>query len=144
MFRVSEFSELVYWQHVFVGRWDHQNKDKYKSGPHLLKGGFYNFVLHYPMEVVNPDKARGYTRNSSTGVKNALAGIQDLEYPDLDAAFIATPGSTPSTSLTSLTSATARPIVTTTTTTATSSFDSHNGTNSSSSLSRYVKEGLCF
>ena len=37
--------------------------------------------------------------------QNALMEIQDLEYPDLDAAFIATPASTPSNSLTSLQSA---------------------------------------
>jgi len=88
-------------------KWD-ANGGPYKSRPHLLKGGFYNFVMHYPTEVVNPHTAREYVpkkRNNSTGVKNALMEIQDLEYPDLGAAFIATPASTPSNSLTSLQSA---------------------------------------
>ena len=43
--------------------------------------------------------------HSLLNLQNALMEIQDLEYPDLDAAFIATPASTPSNSLTSLQSA---------------------------------------
>ena len=52
-------------------RWD-ANGGPYKSRPHLLKGGFHNFVMHYPTEVVNPHTAREYVpkkRNNSTGVK---------------------------------------------------------------------------
>ena len=83
-------------------KWDLQNE--YKSQCHVLKGGIENFVLHYPLEVEHPDKARNppvdyRNRNGSLGVKNALKQVADLEYPDLNAAFIATPSpqSSPST-----------------------------------------------
>jgi len=84
-------------------RWDPETR--YKSGVHILKGGIHNFTLHYPIDVSSPERGRNppseyVKRNSSVGVKNALLHLDQLEYPDLGAAFIATPSpqSSPNTS----------------------------------------------
>ena len=59
--------------------------------PYLLKGGFNNFALSYPTYVTNPQKSRPPTSKSSSN--NPAIDIDNVEYPDLDAAFIITPTS---------------------------------------------------
>ena len=69
--------------------WDVASGTTYKSSqPYLLKGGFDNFALSYPFLVSNPQKSRPPTAKSSV---NSSIDIDNVEYPDLDSAFIKTP-----------------------------------------------------
>ena len=75
--------------------WDEPSaKYKCEKKLHLLKGGLENFVLTYPTCVVNPQKARNppeYAIKKGTGTKRIDELAKAIEYPDLDAAFIASP-----------------------------------------------------
>ena len=62
--------------------------------PVLLKGGFENFALHYPMKVTDPKQSKLPARlKSSAGKKTNAISVRDVEYPDdlLDNGFIKTP-----------------------------------------------------
>jgi ubiquitin carboxyl-terminal hydrolase 8 len=69
-------------------KWDMAGGTKYKSSPYILKGGFENFAMHYPTLVTNPHKVRPPTASAK---KTPMIDYENLEYPDLDAAFIASP-----------------------------------------------------
>ena len=61
-----------------------------------MKGGLENFVLHYPMLVVNPEKARNpperYVAGKNKGKSKGLEELAStIAYPDFDTAFIGTP-----------------------------------------------------
>ena len=78
-----------------IQKWDDPSaKYKCEKKLHLLKGGLENFVLHYPTSVVNPHKAKNPPESAMKKGK-ANKRIDELaktiEYPDLDAAFIASP-----------------------------------------------------
>ena len=80
-----------------IQKWDDPSvKYKCEKKLHLLKGGLENFVLHYPTLVVNPDKARNpparYVEGKNKGKSKGLEELAStIAYPELDAAFIATP-----------------------------------------------------
>ena len=69
--------------------WDVAMGTNYKSIAYILKGGFENFALSYPTLVTNPQKSRPPTATKSN--KASAIDIENVEYPDLDAAFIASP-----------------------------------------------------
>ena len=69
--------------------WD-KNVEYQSNEPYLLTGGYENFAMHYPMMVVNPEKSRIPKTDARNG---NLVG--QIEYPDLDNGFIATPSPKP-------------------------------------------------
>ena len=69
--------------------WDVAGGAQYKSSALILTGGFDNFALSYPTLVTNPQKSRPPTASSLKKLQKI--NIDNVEYPDLDAAFIATP-----------------------------------------------------
>ena len=78
-----------------IQKWDDPNaKYKCERKLHILKGGLENFVLTWPTCVVNPQKARNPPKDKRKKAKDSKR-IDELtkaiEYPDLDAAFIASP-----------------------------------------------------
>ena len=78
-----------------IQRWDEPNaKYKCERKLHILKGGLENFALTWPTVVVHPHKARNPPKDKQKKVKENKR-IDELtkaiEYPDLDAAFIASP-----------------------------------------------------
>ena len=78
-----------------IQKWDDPGaKYKCEKKLYLLKGGLENFVLTYPTSVVNPHKARhppAHAIKKSKGNKRVDEMAKTIEYPDLDAAFIASP-----------------------------------------------------
>ena len=76
-----------------IQRWeDPSAKYKCEKKLHLLKGGLENFVLHYPTCVSNPHKARNPPQHAmKMGKKKFDLLSTNIDYPDLDAAFIASP-----------------------------------------------------
>lgn len=79
-------------------KWDQGVEYKCQK-PVLLKGGYENFALHYPMKVTDPKQSRLPARlRSSTGkgTTNTIS-VKDVEYPDdlLDNGFIKTPSPKP-------------------------------------------------
>ena len=78
-----------------IQKWDDPTTSyKCEKKLHLLKGGLENFVLTYPTSVVNPHKARNppdHAIKKGKGTKRIDELAKTIEYPDLDAAFIASP-----------------------------------------------------
>ena len=78
-----------------IQRWDEPNaKYKCERKLHILKGGLENFALTWPTCVVNPHKARNPPEDKRKKVKDSKRLdelTKAIEYPDLDAAFIASP-----------------------------------------------------
>ena len=78
-----------------IQKWDDPGaKYKCEKKLYLLKGGLENFVLTYPTSVVNPHKARhppAHAIKKSKSNKRVDEMAKMIEYPDLDAAFIASP-----------------------------------------------------
>ena len=78
-----------------IQKWDEPSaKYKCEKKLHLLKGGLENFALHYPTSVVNPQKAKcppDHVIKKSKSNKRIDELTKTIEYPDLDAAFIASP-----------------------------------------------------
>ena len=67
--------------------WDVASGTKYKSPvAYILQGGYDNFTLSYPMCVINP-----WSKSRPTTASKKSIDIEAVEYPDLDAAFIASP-----------------------------------------------------
>ena len=78
-----------------IKKWDDPNaKYKCERKLHVLKGGLENFTLTWPTCVVNPHKARNPPKEKlkkSKENKRIDELTKAIEYPDLDAAFIASP-----------------------------------------------------
>ena len=78
-----------------IQKWDDPNaKYKCERKLHVLKGGLENFTLTWPTCVVNPHKARNPPKEKlkkSKENKRIDELTKAIEYPDLDAAFIASP-----------------------------------------------------
>ena len=69
--------------------WDTASGILYKSpGPYILKGGYDNFAMSYPTLVTNP-----WNRSRPPTASKKSIDIENVQYPDLDTAFIASPHS---------------------------------------------------
>ena len=82
-------------------KWDQGVEYKCQK-PVLLKGGYENFAIHYPMKVTDPKQSRLPARLKSSNGKGTwpatnTVSIKDVEYPDdlLDNGFIKTPSPKP-------------------------------------------------
>ena len=82
-------------------KWDQGVEYKCQK-PVLLKGGYENFALHYPMKVTDPKQSKLPARlKSTTGKRTNTISVKDVEYPDdlLDNGFIKTPSPKPTVTL---------------------------------------------
>ena len=82
-------------------KWDQGVEYKCQK-PVLLKGGYENFAIHYPMKVTNPKQSRLPPRLKSEAKKGTrptldAISLKDVEYPEdlLDNGFIKTPSPKP-------------------------------------------------
>ena len=74
---------LIYFIYISISQWD-QSPDKIKNKPLLLKGGYRDFILTYPMYTTNPNSITNYDQTSLSSFDKPKPQLNFYNFYDED------------------------------------------------------------